>query len=136
MRTDERIYIAGPMRGIKEFNFPAFFEAERKIKALGYTEVHNPARIDVEDSAFDHRGLTGNEDLFLLGFDLESALAYDLWLIELHTDTIVALEGWSKSIGAMGELELGFKKGLKVYDLDHFLKLHMISSTAVERSNG
>ena len=36
------LYIAGPMSGIVDFNYPAFNEAERDLKAVGY-EVINPA---------------------------------------------------------------------------------------------
>ena len=37
------LYIAGPMTGIPEFNYPAFNDAQRKLEAAGYT-VLNPAR--------------------------------------------------------------------------------------------
>ena len=40
-----KIYIAGPMTGIKDFNFPAFFEAEKQLNKLGH-EVYNPAHND------------------------------------------------------------------------------------------
>ena len=39
------IYIAGPMSGIKDWNFPAFFKAEAELEALGY-KVINPAHND------------------------------------------------------------------------------------------
>jgi Domain of unknown function (DUF4406) len=36
------LYIAGPMTGLPELNFPAFFEAERVLRAHGF-DVLNPA---------------------------------------------------------------------------------------------
>ena len=42
----KHIYIAGPMRGYPEFNFPAFYAAEERLRARGHA-VFNPARRDV-----------------------------------------------------------------------------------------
>ena len=38
----KRVYIAGPMSGLPEFNYPAFNEAAQRLRALGY-HVENPA---------------------------------------------------------------------------------------------
>ena len=40
-----KIYIAGPMTGIKDFNFPAFDRAEIQLALDGWTPI-NPANID------------------------------------------------------------------------------------------
>lgn len=37
-----RVYIAGPMTGLSEFNYPAFNAMAARLRALGY-EVANPA---------------------------------------------------------------------------------------------
>jgi len=37
------VYISGPMTGIKDFNYPAFFEAEEQLKKCGRVVI-NPAR--------------------------------------------------------------------------------------------
>lgn len=37
-----KLYIAGPMTGLPEFNYPAFMDAERRLIAAGY-EIENPA---------------------------------------------------------------------------------------------
>lgn len=44
--TDELapIYIAGPMTGYEDFNYPAFHAIENDLKTRGYKFVNNPAR--------------------------------------------------------------------------------------------
>jgi Domain of unknown function (DUF4406) len=37
-----KLYIAGPMSGIKEYNYPAFMQAEKELQAKGF-ETENPA---------------------------------------------------------------------------------------------
>jgi len=51
MNTKEtKLYVGGPMRGYKDFNFPAFEEATRKLRNIGYI-VANPSEMD---SAFGY----------------------------------------------------------------------------------
>lgn len=45
------VYITGPMTGIKYFNYPAFYEAEKKLKKAGH-KVINPARTGVLDTLY------------------------------------------------------------------------------------
>lgn len=108
-------YIAGPMRNIAEFNFPAFFLAEELIRSANPRAViFNPARHDVENG-FDFKGLKGTMDeLKDLNFDLRATLAADCEFICRTATHIVMLEGWSKSSGATAERALGLALGLKI----------------------
>ena len=45
-----RLYLAGPMTGLPELNFPAFHAEAARLRALGY-EVVNPAEINVDPAA-------------------------------------------------------------------------------------
>ena len=45
-----QLYLAGPMRSIKDFNFPAFNAAAAKLRAAGH-EVFNPAEKGLEKDA-------------------------------------------------------------------------------------
>jgi hypothetical protein len=44
-----KIYIAGPMSGLPEYNYPAFHAADADLTALGY-ETLNPATNPAQDS--------------------------------------------------------------------------------------
>lgn len=101
------LYIAGPMRGIPEFNFPAFFRAEQRLTDAGY-EVINPARHDTE-SGFDPTGLNGTEDCSQYGLDVAASLNWDLTQIATRADGIAVLEtDWEKSEGTKLEVGLGY----------------------------
>src|SRR5271167_1909008 len=99
-----RIYIAGPMRGIENFNFPAFHKAAAELRALGH-EVFNPAEKDIEKYGYKLLNSAGdeNEASSQVGFSLRDALAMDLEWICQHADAIALLPGWRKSKGATAE---------------------------------
>lgn len=113
------LYIAGPMRGIPEFNFPAFLGAQKDLELSGFGVI-NPAARDIEDG-FDYEGLTGHEDLAVIGFDLRAALAWDLHAIAVDSDGIATLEGWENSKGASAEVATAKALGLPVKPLEDWL---------------
>ncbi len=89
------------MRGIPEFNFPAFRRAAYHYRDLGY-RVISPAEHD-EELGLDVTGCDGLEDLEDQGFVLQDALLWDLTQVCLHADGIVLLPGWKNSSGARAE---------------------------------
>lgn len=82
-----RVYISGPMTGLPEFNKPAFDEAERFLRRIGYEPV-NPANIHPPERQ-KHSDFM-REDLKAL----------------LDCDSIYMLDGWQKSPGARIEMEV------------------------------
>ena len=110
-----KIYLAGPMRGIEKFNFPAFFEAAVRLRADNH-EVFNPAEADLKKygpGVFDSD--TGDlKDVKDSGFILREALAKDTNWICLHAEAIALLPGWEKSKGACAEKALAEALGLKI----------------------
>ena len=115
---EHNIYVAGPMRGIPEFNFPAFYKAEEYLTAHGW-HVFNPARKDIEVHGKDisKGNATGDEEVAYKehGFDLRKALADDTAWICTHADAIYLLRGWENSKGAVAEHALAEALNLKVY---------------------
>lgn len=114
-----RVYLAGAMRGIAEFNFPAFAAATEQLRERGH-EVFSPAERDLAEG-FDPTGMTGHEDLAELGFDLREALGADLHWITTHAEAVVLLPGWARSKGVAAEIATANALGIPVHELDVFL---------------
>jgi len=77
----KRVYIAGPMSGLPELNFPAFHREAAHYRAQGL-EVVNPAEINEDPSAGWNECMRAD-------------------IRELVTcDAIAMLPGWEKSRGA------------------------------------
>lgn len=88
-RTDVKtLYIAGPMTGLPEYNYPAFFKAAERLTENGYA-VLNPAR---------PQGREGCESWL----DYMRASLRDI----ADCDGIATLTGWSDSKGACVEVEV------------------------------
>ena len=115
-----KIYVGGPMRGYKEFNFPAFHAAADKLKAEGHT-VFNPAAKDNERHGKDisKGNAAGCEETAAKehGFDLRVALGDDLAWICAEADAIALLPGWKNSKGAVAEHATAVALGLQVMEL-------------------
>lgn len=113
-----RIYIAGPMRGYPEFNFPAFHEAARRWRAEDWV-VFSPAERDNEKHGTDisKGNQTGDEEQAAKehGFSLRDAMKDDMSWIAEHATAIHMLEGWEKSFGARAEHALAVALGLDIY---------------------
>lgn len=91
-----RIYIAGPMSGIPEHNFPAFNAAAESLRAAGW-HVENPA---------DHGAIEGAEWSDYLRYDI-ACLA--------TCEAIALLPGWHKSKGACLEFSLAGSLGMRFF---------------------
>lgn len=111
------VYLAGPMRGLKNFNFPAFYAAAAELRALGHT-VFNPAERDNEAHGSDisKDNPTGSEEVAVAqyGFNLREALGADLAWICSTADAIALLPGWLNSKGAQAEYATAIALGLTV----------------------
>lgn len=97
------VYLAGPMTGIAEFNFPAFDAAASKLRDLGYV-VFNPADNDRDKHGFDPTGMTGSENVAEHGLDRRKVLADDLAWICAEADLVAVLPDWEIASGARAEV--------------------------------
>jgi hypothetical protein len=117
---NRRIYLAGPMRGIPHFNFPAFHAGAQALRDLGHTVV-SPAERDeaVHGGDFSARNLNGDNEhaATSFGFNLREALCDDLTFICREADAVVLLPGWQQSKGALAERATAEALGLAVYEI-------------------
>lgn len=102
-KNGKSIYIAGPMSGYPEFNFPAFFEAQKNFEDHGWT-VFNPAAKDAETEVQqDASFATGDaKALMASGWDFKSVFMWDVDKV-INCDAIFMLKGWEMSPGACAE---------------------------------
>lgn len=113
-----KIYLAGPMTGIPNFNFPKFNAVASHLRDQGH-EVFNPAERDIQrHGGIDISAGNSSGDPALAakvhGFSLREALADDTAYICKEADTIAMLPGWENSKGARAEHALAFALGHQI----------------------
>ena len=116
----KKIYLAGPMRGYPEFNFPAFKAYAKHLRSLGY-EVFSPAEKDesIHGEDFSNKYTTGSlQEAESDGFSLRRALGDDLEWICKQADGVALMPGWEKSSGANAEWATAKALGLEFIYLD------------------
>lgn len=98
-----RVYLAGPMTGLPDLNFPAFHAAARTLREHGLAVV-NPAELNPDQSA-----------------SWTACMRRDL--AELVTcDAIALLPGWHRSRGAKLERLVAGELGLWVWTVEWALE--------------
>lgn len=109
------IYLAGPMSGITDFNFPAFFKYAKELEDDGYI-VFNPAQNDIDV----HGSLEGIQKAWSEEpkITLRQCLSDDLNWICLNADAIAMMPGWERSYGARAEHATAVALGLEIIYLD------------------
>ena len=113
-----RIYLAGPMRGIKAYNHPAFDRAAAMLRAEGH-EVFSPAEHDRESMPeFDWPNLTGDPETDgIPPKALREVILADLVWICQNADAMALLPGWQKSRGVSVEKPLADFIGLYIREI-------------------
>lgn len=89
-----KIYLAGPMSGIPDDNYPAFHKAAKKLRAAGHF-VLSPAELNPPKGEY------------------RQCLSVDLIWICQHAEAIALLPGWEYSKGAKCEHALAQCLGIK-----------------------
>lgn len=109
-------YLAGPMRGIQDFNFPAFKRAARWLRDNNWV-VYSPAERDEQDPMVPDNQLLAQQGHDWSGtHDLAFFMTYDLAAVCSH-DAIIMLPGWEESQGARLEATVAIEVGHPVFEI-------------------
>ncbi len=101
-----KVYLAGPMRGLPDWNFPAFEEARNRWRSRGH-QVFCPAAIFSTLGYETHTGEDRGHCLQAIQIDLACIYA---------AEAIALLPGWEKSRGATVEVSVAQFLSLPIYD--------------------
>jgi hypothetical protein len=105
-------YLAGPMSGYAQFNFPLFIEATAKLRAGGF-KVVSPAELDAQHGMDKEAMASTDGDASKLTQTWGDLLARDVKIVADTVQGIIFLPNWSKSRGARLEAFTGHLCGHK-----------------------
>lgn len=91
-----KIYVAGPMTGLPDLNFPAFHAETAKLRAAGHIVI-NPAEVNPDQ-----------------GMSWEACMRSDIAEL-VKCDAIQLLHGWENSKGATLEHHIAERLGLRIF---------------------
>lgn len=99
-----KIYVAGPMTGLPEWNYPAFNAAAAELRAEGH-EVMNPAEMGEKYGTPDELAADLYKMAGLVVEELDALAA---------CDAIYLLPGWHRSRGTRKELKVALDHKLEI----------------------
>lgn len=107
------LYIAGPMTGLPQFNYPAFQEASEQLRDAGYYTL---------SPTISHLELTApRPEVLQTEGEWEDYMRNGINQL-IRADGVAVLSGWTGSRGATIEAELAANLGMPVHMLDRWLE--------------
>lgn len=117
----KRVFISGPMSGLKRCNVAAFAEAHADIREAGAGEVFNPAINYLQEYGERADRKVHADYMADCLHELTKRKCFGLTLREyapMKYDLLVSLPGWEESEGARFEREAAQACNIPVYDLE------------------
>lgn len=115
--TLQSAYLAGPMRGYDEFNFPAFHREAAWLRSKGW-KIFSPAERDEADPVLngDWAVKAPSGPKTHDGRGLDYFMQYDLAAV-CQTDAVILMKGWQASQGARLEAMVAIELGHPVFEI-------------------
>lgn len=131
-----KVYLAGPMAGIPEFNYPAFNRVAALWRNHAKDEIVSPAELDGSAVGTPEQIQRGEVSFS----SWVNFIARDLPILAT-CDALVMLRGWENSYGARIEAMAGLKMGKRFFgedgrDLDHYVKWHFEQREEIPAPSG
>lgn len=115
MNRKPTIYVAGPMRGYENYNYPAFDRCARVLAEQGWNVI-NPAELDRNEGKPTSSSYEFDPDNCYEDHEfMRAALLRDMVAICKDCTAIYMMSRWEKSKGANAELALAKALGLDVF---------------------
>jgi hypothetical protein len=126
-----KLYLAGPMRGYDQYNFPAFIEAASALRMFGDHEVWSPAERDMKEDGFDPEKDRPKSMSHYMEHDLPAVC---------RAEGVALLPGWEQSQGACLEVVVALSLNKSVYAYYgergyELTRLHPLSTWAIAMDN-
>lgn len=112
----KKVYLAGPMRGLPNFNANAFRVAAEELRAQGY-DVFSP--VEHSESLYGSFIYSNNPngDETITPIDSRRVFGDDCNYIARHADIVALLPGWENSRGARAEYAIAIALDLEIIKL-------------------
>ena len=115
MMRKPTIYVAGPMRGHTDYNYPAFDRQQKVLEEQGW-KVINPASLDREDNKPINDPMEFDPDSNYEDHEfMRQALKRDMDAICDECTAVYMMSGWETSKGAKAEWALAKAIGLEIF---------------------
>ncbi len=119
-----KLYLAGPMTGIPQHNFPAFDAAAARLRLEGH-EVISPTDLD-RGMGYDAMKTDDDPSPEIL----KKMFMADLTAVMYEVDEVALLPGWRKSKGACIEVALACMIGKRCWEVEGEVQVSLHASTA------
>lgn len=117
MNASIRLYLAGPMTGIAQLNFPLFHSEAARLRALGY-DIVNPAEINGgADEVVASAAMTDAQ----MKAHWSKCMRNDIRELML-VDGIATLPGWEKLKGANLEVFIARELRMPVWNAEDLVE--------------